>query len=899
MLFDIDAFFSAELIAAAGQDYQGNRSLLVEAARGFLDQGQQVIRDRHRSGFGGRAVVEQVTELHDQLLHTLYLIVSESLAQGDEKFCVLLALGGYGRAQLNPRSDIDLMFYYCSKGQGFAEALAERMLYILWDLNLEVGYSVRSSRDCIDMAEKDLTVRTALLDTRYLTGSRECYVEFEQSVLKKIYSWNSKKFLQEKVVEHERRMGKYGSSVFLLEPNIKEGEGGLRDLQAALWMAQAKYKCRNMRELIIKGIVTERQGEEFERALDYLWRIRNELHYLSTGKNEQLRFDQQEKIAYFLGYRDTKQAPAVEQFMQDYYAHATHVEHISSHLMAKAIGVLDAKPQRMVFRNRFPVRRNVEVPFYIYGNELRVEQEDLFEKEPALMMRAFRLAQEQGVKISIQVKTLIRENLHRINDRVRRSRIMIDDFMAILRFPHRVSDALYDMHHLRFLNHFIPEFGRLYCKVQHDAYHIYTVDFHSLFALEELIKIWRGEYDESFGVLSQVANDIEKRELLLLAALLHDIGKGQGKDHCNKGADMIPTIARRLGLNKEDANRLEFLVRNHLQMAHISQRRDLHDDALIVQFARQMGMSENLRMLFLLTVADIRAVGPDVWSAWKGLLLQELYEKTYDVLERGDFYLESRSERLRNRKQRVVELLKDEYSERVIKERLSLMSMRYLFAQHSANIAEHLRLIMDRRDATLAFKETSDPNANYTELTIVTVDIAGLFTMITGVMAAFNINILGAQIYTHNDGLAFDILQVRGHQGRPIVSEEKWRQVRSTLEAVIEGRLMVEDLVRDRQKIKALPTPPKPRMPSRIEIDNEVSRDYSVLDIYTHDKVGLLYTISKTLRDMGLYIGVSKISTKVDQVADTFYVRDIFSQKITDPDSIADLRQKLLDAIDI
>lgn len=898
MLFDTDAYFNDALIAACKEDYQGNRSQLVDAARAFLTEGQSEIRDRHRAGLGGRAVVEQVTELSDLLLQALYRIASEGLSQDDEKFCVLLAVGGYGRAQLNPRSDIDLMFFYSAKGQEFAEALSERMLYVLWDLNLEVGYSVRASRDCLDMAEKDATVRTALLDTRYLTGSRECWAEFERSVVSKIYSWNSKKFLQEKVAEHERRMGKYGSSVFLLEPNIKEGEGGLRDLQTALWMAQAKYKCRNLRELIMKGMVTERQGEEFERALDYLWRIRNELHYLSKGKNEQLRFDQQEKIARFLGYQDTRQAPAVEQFMQDYYAHATHVEHITSYLMAKVTGALDAQPTRSVHSSRRPVRRKVGDHFYIHGNELRVEQDDLFEAKPELMMRAFRISQEQGVRVSIQVKTLIRENLHRINDRVRRLRVMADDFMAILRYPHRVVDTLNTMHHLRFLNHFIPEFGRLYCKVQHDAYHIYTVDFHSLFTLEELVKMGQGEYDKSFELLSKVANDIEKRELLLLAALLHDIGKGQGKDHCNKGADMIPTIARRLGLNKEDTGRLEFLVRNHLQMAHISQRRDLHDDALIVQFAQQMGMSENLRMLFLLTVADIKAVGPDVWTAWKGLLLQELYEKAYDVLERGDFYMESRSERIRNRKRRVVELLKGEYSERAVKERLNLMSMRYMFAQRSANIADHIRLIMDRRDATLAFKATNEKDANYTELTIVTLDVAGLFTMITGVMTAFNINILGAQIYTHNDGLAFDVLQVRGHQGRPIVSQEKWEQVRSSLEAVIEGRMQVEDLVRDRKQVKALPTSPKPRKPSRIEIDNEVSKDYSVLDIYTHDKVGLLYTISKTLRDMGLYIGVSKISTKVDQVADTFYVRDIFSQKITDPERINELRQNLLTAID-
>lgn len=898
MLFDPDTYFTTDLFAACKKDYQACRPLLVEAAKAYLEKGHQQIRDQHRSGLDGRAVVNQVTELSDLLLQTLYRLVADSLSQYKSQACVLLALGGYGRAQLNPRSDIDLMFYYCGKGREFAEALAERMLYVLWDLSLEVGYSVRSSRDCIDMAEKDLTVRTALLDTRYLTGSRSCYDEFEKAVMSKIYSWNSKKYLQQKQIEHNRRLNKYGSTVYLLEPNIKEGEGGLRDLQNALWMAQAKYKCRNLRELIVKGVVTERQGEEFERAFDYLWRIRNELHYLSKGKNEQLRFEQQEQIARFLGYEDSKQAPAVEQFMQDYYAHATHVEHISSYLMAKATGALDATPERAVHSSRRPVRRTVSEHFYIHGGELRLERKDLFEAEPELMMRAFLRAQQQGVRLSIQLKTLIRENLHRINDRVRRSRIMAGDFMAILRSPHRVADTLRNMHHLRFLNHFIPEFGRLYCKVQHDAYHIYTVDFHSLIAVEELLKVWEGEYDQSFALLSKVANDIEKRELLLLAVLLHDIGKGQGKDHCNKGAGMIPTIARRLGLHKEDAERLQFLVRNHLQMAHISQRRDLHDDTLIMQFAKQMGMSENLRMLLLLTFADIKAVGPDVWSAWKGLLLEELYEKAHDVLERGDFYLESRSERIRNRKRRVVELLKDEYSERAVKDRLKLMSTRYLFAQRSQNIAEHIRLIMERRDQPMAFKTTNAADIDYTELTIVTVDIPGLFTMITGVLAAFNINILGAQIYTQKDGLAFDILQVKGHQGRPIVSEEKWQQVREALQAVIEGRQLVEDLVRERQRMPSLPTSPRPRKPSRIEIDNEVSRDYSVVDIYTHDKVGLLYTICKTLRDMGLYIGVSKISTKVDQVADTFYVRDIFGQKITAPEKIAELRRALLDAID-
>ncbi len=893
----LNTLFDEELIARCSRDYAEQRPLLLDAARTFLDRGRQEIYERHRQGGGGREIVRQLSVLHDRFLQTLYRTVSNSLQQKNGDRCVLLALGGYGRGELNPRSDIDLMFYYCRGGKEFAEALAERMLYLFWDLSLDVGYSVRSDKDCSALSKGDITVRTALLDARYIAGSRECLVEFEKSALAFAYSTNRKAFLQEKAREYARRKEKYGSSVFLLEPNIKEGEGGLRDLQTALWMAQVKYKCRNLKELIAKGVLTERQAMEFEQALDYLWRIRNELHYLSKGKNEQLRFDQQEKIAAFLDYRDRSEAPAVEQFMQDYYAHATHVEHVTSWLMAKAQGIVDAKGGFLRKGGR-PLRRPVEGAFYVHGAELRVDRGQLFEEDPTLMMRAFLLAQQQGVRLSLQIKTLIRENLHRITYKIRCSRAMTGDFMAILRAPLRVGETLRLMHHLRFLNYFIPEFGQLYCKVQHDAYHIYTVDFHSLFTLEELLKIWQGEYDESFPLLRAVAEDIEKKELLLLAALLHDIGKGQGQDHCNKGADMIPTIARRLNLNKEDAGRLEFLVRYHLRMAHISQRRDLHDDGLILQFARQMGMSENLRMLFLLTVADIRAVGPDVWSAWKGMLLQELYEKTYDVLERGDFYLDSRSERIRNRKRRVVEHLKNEFSERAVKERLNLMSNRYLIAQRSAKIIEHTRLIMERGNQSLGFSVTHEPNVDYSELIIVMVDVPGLFTMITGVMAAFNINILGAQIYTHRDGLAFDILQVRGPQGNPIVSADKWSQVRDALEAVIKGSILVEELVRQRQKNTTFFARSRPSKPSRIDIDNEVSEGYTVVDIYTHDKVGLLYAISRTLRDAGLYIGVSKISTKVDQVADTFYVRDIFGQKITDPKQIEELRARLLQTID-
>lgn len=888
-----ESFFTRELLTDPTLSYEQRRPLLLEASKRFLEHHHTRIRDEHRTGASGRIIVGSLTSLADTLMRNLFCAVSLDLPPKDLDQCTLIALGGYGRGELNPRSDIDLMFLADTRDRGPAERISERILYLLWDIGLEVGYSVRTLRDALDMAEKDITARTALIDSRYLVGSELLYREYEKTAVSAIIERNGRAFINEKLEENRRRLQKYGASVYLLEPNIKEGEGGLRDLHTALWIAQVKYKVRTLRQLIIKAVLTEQEGEAIEAAFDYLWRIRNELHYLSGRKNDQINFEQQEKIAQFLGYKDSRTAPAVEQFMQDYYSHATKVEHIASLLVNKATQQ-DVPTAKFL---GYLTRRSVEDGFYILRGELSLSRPTLFEEDPARMMRAFVLSQRHGVKLSVPLKGAIRVNLHRINDKVRRSKIMAEGFLEILRTPRGVSETLRDMHHLQFLNHFLPEFGRIYCKVQHDAYHIYTVDMHSLFAVEEIAKLWRGEYRDKKPLLTQVANDIEKRELLLLAVLLHDIGKGEGKDHSNKGAEMMPTIARRLGLGKEDSQRLEFLVRQHLVLAHTSQRRDLHDERLIMQIAKIMEMSENLKMLYLLTFADIKAVGPDVWSEWKGNLLRELYEKTFDILERGDFVRERASEKIRNRKRKVIGLLEDEYDERQVRDWLRAMGTRYLMSHRSAEIASHLRVLFARGDKTLDLHVTHHPDGEYSEVIVTTLDMPGLFSIIAGVMAANGVNIMGAMIYTMGNGIALDILHVRSAGGELILDENKWRKVEEEMTAVVEGRQRVEELVRRRKRPSFIPDRPRPRFTNRVDIDNEVSDEYTVIDIFANDKVGLLYQITATLKDLGLYIGVSKISTKVDQVADTFYVQDIFGQKVTAPEKIEELRNRLLENI--
>lgn len=884
----IEQFFSPTLLVDPKVPYEQRKELLLTASRSYLDAHRKSIEEQHRKGASGKIVVGSLTSMIDTLLRNLYRAVSSDLPGGGDVACALIAIGGYGRSELNPRSDVDLMFYYHGKDRTLAEQISERMLYLLWDLGLDVGYSVRTSSDCLEMADKDITARTALLDSRFLVGSQELFNEYEKSVSLTVLGRNSSGFIKNKLVESRRRLEKYGSSVYLLEPNIKEGEGGLRDIHAAIWISRVKFKARTMRDLMIKGVLSEEELRQIETSLDYLWRIRNELHYLSQRKNEQLHFDQQEKLAKFLGYEDNKKAPAVEQFMQDYYSHATQVEHLTSLLVNRAAN-RESSPS---FFGTFS-KRVLEHGFYTLRDELRVSRSDVFEKDPQQLMRLFLIAQRHGVVLSIQLKSLIRDNLHLVNDQFRRSRQVNQDFFEILR-GESCGEILRDMHHLCFLNRFIPEFERIYCKVQHDAYHIYTVDIHSLFAVEEILKLWSGAYQEKKPLLTRVANDIEKRELLLLAVLFHDIGKGEGKNHSEKGALLVKTIARRMGLNKEDSERLAFLVLHHLDMAHISQRRDLHDHKLIEQFAGTMGMTENLKMLFLLTFADLKAVGPDVWSEWKGFLLQELYEKAYDVMERGNFSADIRSERARNRKRKVYEDLVDEFGDRKVKAVLKTLANRYLLSHRSPEIISHLRVYFSRGDAALAMKVEHQPLEEYSQLIISTLDSPGLFSMITGVLAANSINILGAQVYTQANGEAIDLLQVVNSSGKLIRDERRWHKVEKELCAVIEGRKRVSELVKKSQRPSLLAGKALPKYPSRVEFDNQISVDYTVVDIYTHDKVGLLYEISRTFSELGLYIGVSKISTKVDQASDTFYLQDIFGQKIIDPGKLEEIREALL-----
>ena len=880
------------------RDFADRRPQILDACKQFISSSHAKIRQSHTTGASGTEVVHQLSNVMDSMVSALFNGIFREMGTSGQQLTghlTLVAVGGYGRGELNPYSDVDIMFLH--DGTVPAEAVenfAQKLLYFLWDLRLDVGYSVRTNADCIEMASQDTTIKTALIDSRFLAGHQPLFAALHKTVYSQILPKASDKFIKEKIAEMQRRREKYGDTIYLLEPNIKEGEGGLRDLQTALWVAKVKYKFGDSRELVIKGILSEAEMEVYHSALDHLWRIRNELHFHAGRKTDQMNFDLQVHLASFLGYVDRGRVLAVEDFMRDYYRHAARVEHFSSSLTSRCIW----RDEGALKILGYFVRRPVGDGCFVIKGELIIPDETVIDQNPPILMRIFELAQKHGVSLNIRVKWLIRRSLHLINDKFRRNREVNQSFMAILRSEKGMSDTLRLMHHLEFLNEYLPEFEHIYCKVQHDLYHIYTVDIHTLFAVEQLEKILNGQLKKELPLPCQVAQQIGKRELLILSVLFHDIGKGEGGGHADKGADMVPTIARRMGLSKEDSERLEFLVRSHLIFAHIAQRRDLADERMIMQFAQQIGTSENLKMLFLLTIADVRAVGSDVWTTWKAMLFNELYEKAFNILERGDFKLEAGTERVRNVRRKVREMVEYDIPASTAKEELRALPTRYLLSAPLQTIADHLRLLVQLNEKDLVMQLQHEQESGFSSFTICSFDTYGLFAKITGVMAANGINILGAQIFTGKNGKILDILQVNSAQGFLITDQNRWQKVEADMTEVLHGTVQVSDLVNKRQRPTLLQAKSARQFPTRIEIDNEVSEEYTVIDIYAHDKVGLLYLITSTLNQLGLYIGVSKISTKVDQVADVFYVRDIFGHKIVSEEKLEEIRTTLCWAID-
>jgi len=869
----------------------------LDRTRDFLQETHIALREEQRLRLdGGIAACRKYSDVIDSLVTALY-------ARGRARFLssapdmkyrmTVIAVGGYGRGELCPKSDVDLLFLYRYKVDRYVESVTESILYPLWDLGLEVGHSVRNVKEAIRLGSADDSIRSSLLDYRYVAGDPGLLAEDSVELDRFVYYAEGDRFIDRKIEEMRLRHEKIGSTVYLLEPNVKDGRGGLRDLQTAVWTARVKYKCRNLSELRKKGVVDVQAVEGIRHVMDYLLRIRNELHYLRDKKSDVLSFESQELLAEMFRYRKQGASLGVERFMKAYYLHAASAAALTQSILEEVGRPLPEEGPRKSF---FSLKRKwIGEGGILYKGKLQVRDGTSLEKEPIRILEFFQTMQKTKSSLSLQAKKTIQFALPVIGEEFRRDRAAAGLFMEILADPVHLRETLLAMNDCLFLGRFIPEFAPLHCRVLRDIYHVYTADIHSIRCASVLARIVtstrRSREEEEFHRIYQRVQD---KELLTLAILLHDIGKGKGHGHSKIGAEIVARIGARWGFREDRISDLVFLVERHLLMAHVSQQRDLHDIELILSFTETVQTAARLDMLYLLTYADMKEVGPDVWTQWKAMLLNELYEKGRNVLEQGAFK-HPFEERAFLRRRQVQELLKDEPGDSGA-QFVARVDDRYLLATPDIQFAEHCRLLA-RFDGKTPLVETVDtPQTGVTAVIVVCPDERGLFARIAGTLSANGLNILNASVSTTVDGVALDTFYVNW-RGQSLHGDPKKGRVIAELIGVLGGRLSVEALIAD-PKVGKFVRDKIPRYrPTRVNFDNTASSRYTVVDVFTYDRIGLLYDITSALFSLGIDIHLSKISTKADQVADAFYLSDKKGGKITDPARQEEVRRAVLQAI--
>ncbi len=864
-------------------------------------QAGEHICDAQSEGAGGFELCKARSRFMDACIALVYAYAVEEERKksgdaGQEFPCAMVAIGGYGRGELSPGSDIDLLFLF-SGHEGQVSELIRSVLYLMWDAGLTIGHSARTISNCLKIAKEDYQSETAMLENRLLAGSEQVFRDFNKKFDAYIRRVAKSSHLRNRLEERMKRYRSWDPSVYVLEPNVKESAGGLRDFHAVCWLAKT-FGLQSVDEIWRRGWVPQAEFQKAANAYDFILRIRAQLHIRAKAKNDMLNFQAQADVAPALGYEDTEGALASECLMRDYFLHARdlHIfcrdsfEILEDHLKSRRWVNKKSKIQ--------PLEDGLALQDY-HTLVLDAQNPEKVLETPTGLMKIFEYQFRFGCRLSPNVRNFVRAHLDTVDDDFRTSSEVRDSFLRILSGKAGVTTTMHEMHGLGLLGRYIPEFEPLTCYVQYDHYHRYTADEHTLLTLTALDELTYTK-DVSLQHVAHIHREMERTNILRLALLFHDIGKARGPRHVHKSASALPDIIMRMGLPADQGSIIEFLVTSHIEMSITAERRDIDDPVLISNFADKMETVERLQMLYLLTYADISAVAPGIWNEWRSALIHELYKRVLRVMETGeDLYRKKRREDIVEQVCLEARAGGSRIGREEISEHMESMPDRYRSDTSPQDILRHIELgarLSERMICEIDI--THRRRLGNTLLTLLCKDQLGLFAIVAAAFAVYELNILDAKVYTREDGLVIDTFQVVDSEGKAVVNENLWKKFRHSLEELLSGKQELSDFLKRNNKYLRLKKRMSFDLPILVKFDQTASEYATVLEVVAPDRHGLLAQIAQFFAYEGVSISRAKITTEGQCAVDAFYITDDDGSKITDSVKLRNLCTNLSEILE-
>lgn len=887
-------------VHSGGGAGEATRPQVLAVLREALDHGRKQARQALEANGGGLVCAGQLALIEDELIDTIYHYVLAYVhpAQGGESDppCAIAAVGGYGRVTLAPGSDIDLLFLLPEGASARTQNIIQSILYILWDLGQKVGHSTRTIEECLSEARGDFTVRTALLEARFMLGDAARFKAMRTRFEREIVHGSAAEFVAAKLAERDARIAKAGRSRYLVEPQVKDGKGGLRDLNTLFWIGKYVYEVREPARLVAAGLFSRAEYRRFVRCEEFLWRVRCHLHFLTGRAEERLTFDHQREIAAQLGYSTRGGLASVERFMKHYFLVAKEVGDLTA-IVCAALEEKQAKPHAMLdrFGPFLPTPTAITAgDFAIESGRVTVAAQDAFEANPVNLVKLFWVADRNGLAIHPDATRLVTKSLKRIDAKLRADPEANRLFLDVLTSRNTPEIVLRLMNEAGVLGRFVPEFGKIVALMQFNMYHHYTVDEHLLRSVGNLADLEQKRFSGEHPLASEILLSISNRTALVVALFLHDVAKGRLEDHSIAGAKVARVVCPRLGLSDAETETVAWLIENHLVMSDTAQRRDLGDRQTIATFAQKMQTLERLKMLFILTVCDIRAVGPGVWNHWKAELMRTLYWETEMMLAGGHSTIDRRGRvaqaqlELRRGLPNWTDLDFAAYAQR--------HPQAYWLKADLEQQLLHAKLL-NMTEVEMPAPVTHiviDPSRGVTELTVIAPDHPHLLSVIAGACAASSANIVDAEVFTTTDGVALDTIVVSRAFDYDEDELRRASRIAYAVEKALAGDIELKEMVAARGGGQPGARQKTFKVHPEITVDNSLSARLTVVEVSGLDRPGLLFDLTTALSRLDLNISSAHIATFGERAADVFYVTDLNGEKITIPEQQESIRRSIL-----